>query len=428
MGILKNLSIDDEFEVMFGGYNKLNSLKLEQFLEIIKYLKSYADENDLKLEHHETLDVLYNYDSKNFHTYRISINGINKINTHLASIYNHQNNIIFSTLIAKLLESSDDSLSIINKKRDFENTYNLDNYDIRIRLSKEEKVPTNKLKELINLQNVNKMDIIFRMKSRLSVILESNKDYTLRLDLTSVKQSNKINNIQNIAPNYEFELEFLRKKNLNNKIEKQIISYMNIFKKIVNQSNYIITNNEKNEILNLYYKLLLNDDNTSKQLYGMNVVSLEVVHLVDKLPNKYALCDKADGERCIGIIHNEKLFLLFSNLNVKYSGVKITNKKYNNTILDGEYIFNSKENKYIFTTWDILYYQNTDIRSEEKLEIRIEKLLDVINNCFNFKFSLKKYNGKFDLNTISKYYNDDIIVYLNELMNGLKKEKNETFV
>ena len=56
--ILKKLSVDDEFEVMFGGYNKINSLKLDQFLEIIKYLKNYADEKKLKLEHHETLDIL----------------------------------------------------------------------------------------------------------------------------------------------------------------------------------------------------------------------------------------------------------------------------------------------------------------------------------------------------------------------------------
>ena len=425
--ILKKLSVDDEFEVMFGGYNKINSLKLDQFLEIIKYLKNYADEKKLKLEHHETLDILYNYDSKNFHTYRISINGVDNINKHLASIYNHQNNIIFSTLVAKIFNSTDESISIINKKRDFENTYNLDSYDMRIRLSKEESVSKNKIKELINLQNVNKMDILFRMKSRLSLILDDNKNYTLRLDLTSVRQSIKINSIQQVAPNYELELEFLKKKDISVNYEKQILEYMNLFKKIVNQSNYIITLDEKKEVLDLYQRLLLGDI-SSNQLYGMNVISLEVVHLVDKLPNKYALCDKADGDRCMGIIHNQKLYLIFTNLNVKFSGVTISDKKYNNTIVDGEYIFNADQNKYIFTTWDILYYQNNDMRSEENLEKRIEKLLDVTNNCFNFKFNLKKYSGNFNLEVISDYYQKDIVKYLNELTDGLKKEKNETFV
>ena len=51
----------------------------------------------------------------------IKVIGIDNINKHLASIYNHQNNIIFSTLAAKIFNSTDESISIINKKRDFEN-------------------------------------------------------------------------------------------------------------------------------------------------------------------------------------------------------------------------------------------------------------------------------------------------------------------
>ena len=62
----KNLSDDDEFEIMFGGYTKTNSINMKQFLDILKYLKLFADENKFKILHTETLDISYNYDSKNF--------------------------------------------------------------------------------------------------------------------------------------------------------------------------------------------------------------------------------------------------------------------------------------------------------------------------------------------------------------------------
>ena len=44
----------------------------------------------------------------------------------------------------------------------------------------------------------------------------------------------------------------------------------------------------------------------------MNTKSLEAVHVVDYLPNKYAVTDKADGDRCLGIIISGKLYLIFT--------------------------------------------------------------------------------------------------------------------
>ena len=64
--IYSSLSSDDEFEIMFGGYTKSNSLNMKQFLDILKTLKLFADENKFKINHSETLDIAYNYDNKNF--------------------------------------------------------------------------------------------------------------------------------------------------------------------------------------------------------------------------------------------------------------------------------------------------------------------------------------------------------------------------
>ena len=40
----------------------------------------------------------------------------------------------------KIINDNNENLSIINKKKNFENTYDLDEFDIRVRLSKEESV------------------------------------------------------------------------------------------------------------------------------------------------------------------------------------------------------------------------------------------------------------------------------------------------
>ena len=86
-----------------------------------------------------------------------------------------------------------------------------------------------------------------------------------------------------------------------------------------------------------------------------------------------------------------KLYIISSDLDVKYSGLDIssTNKKYNNTIIDGEYIFIPKYNKFLFASFDLLYYGNEDIRSEVQISKRLLKLDDVISKCFNYTFKMK---------------------------------------
>ena len=227
----------------------------------------------------------------------------------------------------------------------------------------------------------------------------------------------------------------IKKKSLTAKKEKEylekILYYIEYTKKVIEQSNTIISNSEKQDVMKLYKKLLYDDENVStKSLYGPSVKSLEVVHLVDELPNKYSVTDKADGDRCLGIIMNNKLYLIFTNLEIKYSGVEIDKKygSYNNTIIDGEYILNTQFNKYIYAAFDILYYKGENLQRNPKLDERYEKLNDVIAKCFGFDFSIKKYSDSFDMKKISKYYGNQLSDYLKYLMTNLGKSKLDTFV
>jgi hypothetical protein len=426
------LESDDEFEIMFGGYNKSNHISMKKFLDIMKFLKSYSETNKMKLEYSNTLDISYNYDKINFHTYRISINGIDRINTLMSSLNNRNNHIIFSILASKIINDNDDSLSIINKIKDFDNTYNIDDYDMRVRLAKEKKVTKKELNDLTSLEKVEKLGIILRYKNRLSVIIESNSDIEIRIDLTSVKQGNNINTINTYPFKYELEIDFNKKKNLSSANEKKyldlLLSSIYTIKKVVEQSNYIIPISEKQEVISKYKKLLYSNENmSSRSLYGMTSQSLEVVHIVDNLPNRFSVTDKADGQRALGIIYNNKLYFIFSNLDVKYSGYEISssNKKYNDSIIDGEYIFMPKHNKFLFASFDLLYYGSEDIRSESVLQNRLNKLNDVLKVCFDYTFEEKNYTENFNLEKKNDFYKERAIEHVKYVNNSITKSKNE---
>lgn len=431
--IYKGLETTDEFEIMFGGYKKNNNINLKEFTDLLKYLKNFSDENKLKIDHKETLDISYNYDNNNFHMYRITINKVDEINKLMKSLHNKPNHIIFSILISMLLNDNNKNLGIINKKKNFENTYDLEEYDIRVRLSKEEKVSKKELQDLMELKNINKMSISFRRKSRVSLTIDSNNDVEFVIDLTKVKQGNDINKINNSPYIYEYELDFNKKKKLSDKKESEYLDKLNKYilfcKKILEQSNNIISLSEKKLVLSTYNKLLYGEEIVSnKSLYGNSVVSLEALHIVEYLPNNYSVTDKADGDRCLGIIMNRKLYLIFSNLEVKNSGVELSTDNFNNSIVDGEYIFNNKYNKFIFTLFDILYLSGENIRNEANLEIRYNKLNELVREGFKFNYKFEKYSDKFSLEKIEKYYKDDLKKYFNFLVDSLKKSITDTFI
>ena len=79
----------------------------------------------------------------------------------------------------------------------------------------------------------------------------------------------------------------------------------------------------------------------------MHPVSVEVQHIIDFIPNKYAVSDKSDGEKYVMFIDNDKVYFISNNLNVKVNNdIKV--KNLNKTIFEGEYIYLENLNKNIF--------------------------------------------------------------------------------
>ena len=420
--IYKKLESDDEFEVMFGGYRKNNSINMQQFSNLLKYLKKFSEEKKYKIVCTNTLDICYNYDKKNFNIYRIAINGIDNINTIMAVINNRKNHSIYSILASKILNGNK-NITIVNKLKSPDNIFNIDDYDVRVRMSKEKKVTKKELEELLHITDENRLDIGYRFKNRISIIVESNSECELNIDLTSVKQDLNINRLEKAPSKYELEIDFSRKKKIseasNKKYKTKIMDLTVLLKKVLQQSNNLLSNTTKSEILTRYKKLIYDDPEfNTKSSYTMTSQSLEIIHLVDYLPNKYSVTDKADGDRYLGMIYKNRLYFITTNLDVKDSGRTISekNKKYNDTIIDGEYIYLPEHNKYLFTTFDILFLGSKDVRDIPSLEERLQYLDEVMDACFDYK-PIKKDIKNYELKEMIKR-NDKV---MREYIDGLNK-------
>jgi len=416
----------NEFEVMFYNYKSdgSNALNMENFLLLLEYMNKRAKIKKLNIKSETTLNVIYGEKLTNF---RITINGIESIHKYTNMVSRRKNHIIYQILLSKLEE--DKNLSIDKKIKNMENILDVDNHNIRFRLSEETKPTKKEIDQLKELDNESIPNIIFRYRQRVSLIVLDNQDITMQFDLTNTKMEHNINRLERAIPSYELELEIIpKKKKINNYID-DIMREIEVIHKVIQQSNFIISENESSIVLNKYMNLLNVEEHEMKSLKGRKPISLEVQHVIDKLPNRYAVTDKADGDRYFLIIVENKVYLISSNLHIKNTGIVLSkkNSQYNGSILDGEYIFLSKHNRHLFMVFDCLYKGDEDVRKIQSFEERLGNADEVIKACFIFGeqkyYSPKKYGGSFDTKKILDHYDKDIDKYMSSINSDIKKEK-----
>jgi hypothetical protein len=427
--IFNKIELNDEFELSFYNSSNKRSINYENFVKVLKILKIYSKKfKDVKLETKNSLDCLYT-DSKNNDVYRLSVNKYKLIKESMSIVFNKRNDVIFKLFLSKFINNNE-GFEIIKKHKSRENVLDIIEYDLRIR-KYQELIPTDK--EINNLKKISKeeiINIIFRYKQRISLILIDNSDVQLRIDLTDVKTSKNIKTIQTQPSNYELEIEFtIKKKNKNDiKYLNRIMNETHRLLRVVQQSNFIINDSTKTKILNNYKKMFSLTD-SKLRFIGRQTRSLEIQHVVDMLPNKYAVTDKADGERYILLIFDNSVYLMSTNLDIINTGIVIEkkNNKYNNTILDGELIFIKKYNRYIFMVFDCLYYCNKKITEENDFIKKLKYADDVIDKCFVLEsqkgFKFKTYNDKFNMDKILDFHDKELERFINTLNNDILIDK-----
>lgn len=412
-----------EFEVMFGNYkNEKNAMRSESFIKLLEITKFLSQKNKYKLEKNVSLDISYSG------SYRISIIGLENINNVMETYHLRKNYVIFNNIIKNYLKKKEDYIKIMKKVKNKSNILDIDDFDVRARLSEELELTKDEQKILSNLKPTDSNKISFRLKHRSSLYTMDNNNGSVQIDLTDTKMSNNINNINNVSSVYELEIEFLNKtKNTPDKtFLNEMYSNITFMTKILQQSNYIISASRQKVIVKAQADLL----GASRKLITINgrkAESLEIQHVVDKLPNKYAVTDKADGERFFLFIYEKMVYLISDNLHVKYTGIQLKDDKYNNTILDGENIFIKKQNRYIFMVFDCLYKANQNIRDENLFMNRLKHADEVIEQCFILEgqkgFKIKDYSGDYKVDKILDFNKKQIREYINVLNHDITKSK-----
>lgn len=424
-----NIKIGNEFEFIMFNYNK-KYLSLEKYISLLKFLTFRTKSKKMEIIKQNTLDISYSQEEGV--NYRISLDGIENINNNIEQLHKYKNHVIFGTYIVKILEGNT-NMSIMKKLKNKEQMADIDDLNIRVRLSEEIEPTKKELDKLKNLSFEEAPKIIFRMKDRVTfyVLGSSDSDEFIKIDLTTTKMTKQINNINNMVPNYELEIEYGLKKGKKSDVLNILFKEAELLLKVIQVSNYIISNSMESDVIKEYARIS-GIEKKITSLDSRQPLSLEIQHVTETLPNRYAVTDKADGDRSFLVIVNNHVYFISTNLNVKDSGITLSDKlsKYNNTILDGELIFLPTKNRHIFMVFDCLFKGSEDIRNTVEFLDRLKHADEVINNCFvlgNQKgFKEKLYENKsseFNLNDLIKFHDNQLREYMKALNNDILIEK-----
>jgi len=289
---------------------------------------------------------------------------------------------------------------------------------------------------------------IFRCMNRIRFYHE---EYPIFADLSIVKSSKKSNhnmvptftiqeaNLFNNTEHYEIELEIDNDKigiGTNYDTAEKLLNILRKSIRIVlsgiQNTNYPISYDKQNELLQSYLLLVHQENYKKKNVYpedfiGPNSYTLQVEHIVEttdnmnvsNIRNDYTVTDKADGARkLLFTTNNGEIYLIDTNMNIMFTGSKTKEPKLFNSLLDGEYITKNKKgnNIHLFMAFDIYYINNESVRQymfypkENDVEnkyrlkllwqyvdlLKIEPIVNQtnINNCeniFNFQVKVKEF-------------------------------------
>jgi hypothetical protein len=423
------LNKDDEFEIMFKNYSNNNRLNMKDFIHVIKVLTNYCKDNNLSITNNNSLDLSYSFDITSFDIYRLSINEQTEIEKLLIKYGNRRNHILFSGIIKEKLNGNK-NIELIKKVRNKKLTFDLDEYDMRFRVSLEKNVNKTEASKLLELSSDERFNIKIRLKQRTSFVFYEDSSYKILVDCTISKTSQNLTNINEINENYEIELEVIRKKsNMKyNKIKEKLLEAMHFLLKNLYETEHIISNKQKKNVLEQYFKLVLNKKKLNS-LYRMNPESLEIQHVVDKIVKQYSVSDKADGDACQAIIYKGKLYFLDNNCNITDSGIKNSKlSNYNDSIIDGELVYIPKYKKKIFLAFDILFYNNKDIRNLASLQDRFRYLDDLIKNIFSESFDFETQDSYSSVDESIEDNQENLQNYLLKMNKELGSLKEKTLV
>lgn len=425
--IVKNILYDDQIkkiEDMLNNFKKRKSMEFEiSFREIyyqdyIRIIEKYVDiTKEENISSVDSLDISIILENGN--VYRVSILDP-KIADSFIKNFSDKNKRDIQKYVLELNPSN--YINIIYKNRGTAERLYVENLNLIFKLTEEISLKNKNDKPRFSGQE----KILYRYKNRYSFGINEN----VRIDATEVRETSNLKNLLRHHINYEIEMEII-----NHDISYDI--FINEFiavLKVVQNSQIPIDKLEAEEVVNKYYQIL--NIKPSHHLETRNAITLETQHIIRFIPNKYAITDKADGERHFLLTTEGKdkvtnVYLLTSNLRVKKIDLGIKDKKYSNMILDGELVEN--ENGCIFLVFDVVFANNVDYRTNDKFNLiyRINILNNIVDECFGNLIPFVDYmdiNKDLEPDKIRSHYQKEIKKYWELFWEKLNKNKEKIFV
>lgn len=385
--LFEQVKAGDEFELIFFG-RKGSYLQQEKYIKLLKYLAKNAEMNNLQfIEPSDVLDINYSVDKDT--SMRCTIDGRININKIMKKLNIPKNHVVFKTLVDLHFNSDKNNklagVSFMKKEKENSQVVEVDDFDFRARLSHETSLSEKDIEHCSNIDVTFAKKINFRHKQRASLFIVGNEqsDEFIRVDLTITKNTDQFKKLNKVVPNYELEIEYGTKSKVSVDLLDTMLIEADKLLKVVNQSNHIMPKSKLIEVYMYYRKLLFITENTTG-LDARQPITLEIQHVTEVLPNRYAVTDKADGDRQFLIVFDKRVYLISTNMDIKYTGIELANDEYNGSLLDGELIFISHKNRHVYLAFDCLFHKSQDVRKTIKLFDRLKYADDIIANCFVF--------------------------------------------
>lgn len=419
--------IGREFEFIL--FSKPESyLTQERYINLLKYYKAVSKKNKYLITPiEETLDI--NYTPEKGITYRISIDN-DYISDYMERTSGWRNSVVYSSLVT-MYNKGRKGINLLKKSKKGSSTIDIDEINTRVRLSDEVIIEDKKDVEMLKKLIIEESDnIIYRYKKRISVYIAGSPEKTefVRVDLTQTKTAKNYKSLNRVFENHEIEIEVGSKMKPSQKLLNTSFNELEMITKIIQQSSFVISESTKQNVLSNYRELVGSKDNDTG-LYTRNPVTLEVRDITKNLPNQYSVTDKADGERNFMIIHNKRVYFINTNLEVKYSGIELKISKYDDTILDGEFILIKSRNRQMFMAFDCLFVSGDDIRNVEDHMERLRKIDKIIDDIFVLPkqkgFKIKDVPASKDVLSVDKireFHKQQLVDFYKSINNDLDIE------
>ena len=386
----------DELEVRFGT-NWWRQITKIDFDNVIKRIKSLGWESVGFADYHLNIQsqiVSLQTGNTTMGNIRTEIYGINDIKK-----YCEKNNISLDDSGINFLQKTTKTLNNRSSHGHQEKLHPIDynDFDFRVNYKTEKKLlPTYDIvKSLVrNWKNSKK---VFRYIKRFTF---THEDYPFKIDCSIVKSSQKHkngmipeyniekSNVFNSAASYEIEMELdpLYTQSGADLIYLKMREGFKLILSGLQQTNFP-TAYAKQQFIAKEYLYLINGSKTvldrrirTRDFIGPSSISLELTNIspldnesmIPNINNPYTVTEKADGMRKLLFIDSKGLIWLIDiNMNIQFTGTKIDEKEFFNTLLDGEHVLHNKNGKFIDTylVFDLYFVNKEDYRGYPLLKI-----------------------------------------------------------